>query len=272
MNALPIVRTPTPFCTAELPLFGTYSFWLDGNGKITRENGTYREPRPNAFSLPAASVTSDYAHAAFARPCPGSTPTCRASCYVRGLAQNAPDVYDRYHQNLEALTLVLAERTGREFFLGALKLAGWIEEHARHGFRWHVSGDVLNVKHAEWIVTVCRLARGVPFWIYTRTLDAVPTLRRARNLAVNISADVDNYSAARACALTHSARLCYLSTGEVPDDLPPGSVIFPDYPIRLRSDPTWFDHLPRDLRAAVCPTDLYGQSEAHRCGPCRKCF
>jgi hypothetical protein len=263
---LPIATT---FCEAAVPLFDGLSFYVDGNSKITRGNGSYSSPKPNAFSLPAASVPDAYAHAG-ARACPGSTPTCRSSCYVRGLAQHAPALYAHYRDNEIALSQCLS--TPRGFSWSALKLGMWIEDNAAEGFRWHVSGDVLSPAHAEWIVSVCKIAADVPFWIYTRTLLAVSILREASNLAVNVSADADNYASARAIALEHGARLCYLITGEIPADLPPGSVLFPDYPVRKQKGSDWFDALAPEHRKMICPADMFSQSEAHRCGPCTKCF
>lgn len=268
---LPIATT---FCGAEIPLFDGLSFFIEGNSKITRENGTYNNPKPNALSLPAASVVDPYPHTG-PRACPGSTPTCRASCYVKGLAQHAPEIYSRYQANADALAVILTPGNDRQFFHSALKLAQWIEENAAGGFRWHVSGDVLHAHHALWITEVCSLAPDVDFWIYTRTLDAVPTLIRAFNLAVNVSADSDNYADALAVARANGARVCYLTmNGELPD-LPDGSVIFPDYALRTRKpgdDATRWQSLTPEQRRGVCPTDQFGQSEAHRCGPYRKCF
>ena len=264
----------TTFCGATLELFDGLALFLDGNSKITRENGTYSNPKPNALSLPAASVADVYAHAT-PRACPGSTPTCRASCYVKGLAQHAPEIYSRYQSNADALATILKPGNDRAFFLSALKLAQWIEENAAGGFRWHVSGDVLHAHHALWIAEVCALAPGVEFWIYTRTLEAVPVLIRAHNLAVNVSADADNFIAAREVAQANGARVCYLTTDGSLPELPDGSVIFPDYALRTRKpgdDATWWNSLTPDQRRGVCPTDQFGQSEAHRCGPCRKCF
>lgn len=298
-RTLPIA---TNFCGATLELFDGLSLFLDGNSKITRGNGTYLEPKPNAFSLPAASVPTPYPGAG-PRACPGSTPICRASCYVKGLAQHAPELYAHYQSNADTLAEIFACSKGRLFPWSALKLAMWIEDNAREGFRWHVSGDVLNEQHAQWIVTVCGLAPEVPFWIYTRTLGVVGALREARNLAVNVSADADNFADARAIAIEHGARICYLTTGEhdwkpfhenaprhcdrcdsydtsdlvrpcsgVPADLPAGSVIFPDYPLRKRVGSDWFDTLTPKHKRMTCPTDVFSQSEAHRCGPCSKCF
>jgi hypothetical protein len=246
---------------------------VDGNSKITAGNGSFEQPAPNALSLPAASV--DWAGPS----CPGSTPTCRASCYVRGLAKHAPDVYAAYHENLSALTWLLDRPGTREE--SARRLGTWIALNARGGFRWHVSGDVLNAEHAYWIVEVCRHSRDVNHWIYTRTFSAVPALTCAPNLVVNISADVDNYAEARRVATLHGLRVCYEATcdGAVPADLPAGdaAVIFPDYSLRGRKleRPTshaWWVGLEQERRRQTCPADFYGQSDAMRCGPCSKCL
>lgn len=250
---------------------GLVTFVIDGNSKITAANGTFDAPRPNAFSLLAASATPDNVH------CPGSTPTCRASCYVRGLAKHAPDVYAAYRENAAALDVVLRE-PGLAWE-SAAALGAWITAHAPGGFRWHVSGDVWSAEHAHWIVNVCFASRTVGHWIYTRTLEAVPELMRAPNLTVNVSADRDNYVAARAVAERHGAKLTYLArdADDWPADLPWDAVVFPDYPLRGRAfvEPTehpWWRSLPVAKRRQVCPADQFGQSEAHRCGPCSKCM
>lgn len=290
----------TAFIHTRVELAPGVSVVIDGNSKITVGNGTYDDPKPNAFSLPAASVSAP----GF---CPRSTPTCRASCYVRGLAKHAPDVYEAYRQNADALTILRSAPADR-MWRAADTLGEWIEANASAGFRWHVSGDVWDVQHACWIVAVCQASPKVPHWVYTRTLSAVPTLMRAKNLAVNVSADRDNYADARDCAVQNGARVAYMATphtwtdgpsqGEarcqtcramdhsmlpnvpgpcVPRDLPDGSVIFPDYPLRGRElvDPTlhsWWQSAPRRVRLMTCPADFFGQSEQHRCGPCSKCL
>jgi hypothetical protein len=275
---------------------------IDGNSKITGSNGTYANPVPNAFSLPASSVGG-----ADSGACPGSTATCRASCYVRGLAKHAPDVYAAYHENATALIRIF-DSSSEIAYDTADSLGAWIEKHARFGFRWHVSGDVWNWEHALWIKNVCRASRDVPHWIYTRTLDVVDILTVAPNLAVNVSADRENYNEARAVASRTGARLAYMTVGPhewhaldeasaycpgcgqtdgpgvgitnmpcVPDDLPTGSVVFPDYPLRGRDlpDPTiapYWQNAPHKLRVMTCPADFFGQSESARCGPCNKCM
>jgi hypothetical protein len=254
----------TQFTFAEVPLWDGLAFYVDGNSKITWDNGTYAEPKPNAFSLPHIAT------------CPGSTARCRESCYVHGLKKNAPEVYRHYELNEMALHAIFDSDGVRR--LAAIKLADWISDNASGGFRWHVSGDIFSRRHAEWIDEVCRLAPDVAFWIYTRSLSSAQFLN-ASNLAVNISADKHNFAAASRLASGIGARVCYLVSeiDEVIPDLPPGSVIFPDYPLRGRSLPIateapWWQKIAPEQRRMVCPPDFFGQSEEHRCGPCKKCL
>lgn len=247
-----------------MPLWADLSFYIDGNSKITASGGTFEAPKPNAFSLPHIAT------------CPGSTPACRAACYVHGLQRNA-DVYAKYSLNAMALARLLPDwPRARD---AADVLAEWINEHCLE-FRWHVSGDVFSNRHAQWIVEVCRGSLETQHWIYTRSFAYAPTLMRAPNLVVNLSADRDNLSVALSVARTTGARVCYMAQDADPRALPvlpAGSVIFPDYPQRGRvlSEPAshaWWQGLAHRERAMVCPADFFGQSEAHRCGPCRKCM
>lgn len=114
---------------------------------------------------------------------------------------------------------------------------------------------------------------------YTRSLFSVGILVQAKNLAVNVSADKHNFAAAEPVAFRHRARLCYLVSepDEVIPELPPGSVLFPDYPLRGRELPIanehpWWQGLSQDQKRMVCPADFYGQSESARCGPCKHCL
>jgi hypothetical protein len=182
-----------------------------------------------------------------------------------------------------------------------LILGGWIRENAQGGFRWHVSGDIFSLEYAEWIAAVCMEAPEVRFWIYTRSFDdgsLLPLMDVSTccggNLAINLSCDRDNYELAKEVRDDWShwvefevgvtpehhegPRLCYLTLdGMVPGDLPPGSVIFPDYQIRPKqfttmSESPWWATLNTDQKAMVCPVDAWGKSEKNRCGPCRKCL
>lgn len=250
----------TTYVSTSVDVLPGVAVTIDGNNKITLDD--YYQPRPNAFSLPDTST------------CPGSTPTCRASCYVHGLGRNAPYVRQSYRGN-ERVTHMVTMSPGLHAD-SARALGRWIAHNCRSGFRWHVSGDVYSIRYARWIRDVCGWSPDVRHWIYTRTLGAVPTLTAARNLAVNVSADRDNYAEARRVADANGLRLCYLATGDVPD-LAADSVIFPDYPQRGRDldDPKslpWYRALTAEQRRMICPADFFGQSQHHRCGPCSRCL
>lgn len=235
---------------------------IDGNSKITLTD--YYEPQPNALSLPHIST------------CPGATPTCLRSCYVTGLQRNAPDVYESYRRNEATLHRALMTPGTRGD--SAERLGAWISASVP-GFRWHVSGDVMHDRHAAWIVDVCRRSPSTPHWIYTKTHALVDVLCMAENLIVNISADADNWRQAKRVADRTGARVCFEASGDgaLPDGLRVGDVVFPDYALRGRDldDPTsapWWQGLTQLQRRLVCPADFLGQSEQHRCGPCRKCL
>jgi hypothetical protein len=272
---LPIIGTSAPttaFCAARLDGPLTHLF-VDGNQKITRGNGTYQDPKPNAFSLVQIA------------DCPGSTEVCRASCYVHGLEQHAGDTHALYRHNSEAIRLILADNDAASAW--ATILADWIKHDAPGGFRWHVSGDVFSLAYAAWIADVCRASASVPHWIYTRSFSFLDPLvevctQRGGNLALNLSADAANWSEAVAASGRYNLRLCYLATGHPADDrnidaLAADEVIFPDYPLRPRqsdkptSHPWWQELLP-SRRKLVCPVDAFGKSESLRCGPCSRCL
>lgn len=275
--------------------------YLDGNSKVTAGNGDYSNPRPNAFSLRAQAVTDAKVDALYQRygvmseeevatprdtfggsDCPGSTPTCRAACYVAGIDEHQTAIYAMYEHNSEEIRRILADEYLANDWV--MRMAHWITQNAAGGFRLHVSGDVFSMQYAEWLADLCREAPTVRFWIYSRSLDYLAPLaavgtKRGGNLSLNISCDKDNIEAAREAASIHDGRLCYLTTdGEVPDHLPDDSVLFPDYPLRMGAknfaESAWWQSLSKFQRGLVCQVDLQGKSESVRCGleHCDRCL
>jgi hypothetical protein len=236
--------------------------YLDGNGKVTAGNGSYTEPKPNALSLPNISC------------CPFRTPTCEAACYASGISEHRQNLADMYTHNAGQLQRILAGTRYR----WAVELGGWIQDNAAGGFRWHVSGDIVSMEHAEWIALVAEKSPRVRHWIYTRSFPFLEPLAGVSNLTVNLSGDRDNWGAARRVHDRYGFRLTYLTVdGALPDELPDGSVIFPDYRLRGRhlDDPTqgkWWQALGERRRRMVCGADYFGSSESYRCGPCKKCL
>jgi hypothetical protein len=266
------------FCSTEVPVLPGYAFTIDGNSKITASGGTFDDPRPNALSLPHVSC------------CPGATSACIDECYVHGLSQREVELYAAYKMNERTLHAVLLSKSRIE--QAAKALGTWIAEHCT-AFRWHVSGDVINDRHAKFITTVCGWSRRTAHWIYTRTHDeaVLEWLTLAPNLALNLSVDRVNWSShVEHLAIKYRARLCYMTSGEAVPRLPPGSVIFPTYALRRpdfgpfthelppddgplrRIESDWWEGLTHDEHKQVCPSDYFGHSPSYRCGPCRKCM
>lgn len=246
----------TKFCASKIVGDDGRYLWIDGNQKITAGNGSFEEPKPNAFSLLQVD------------DCPWRTPICEAACYVHQLQEHAPDVHAMYKHNSKVIREILELHQGLYAWAG--RFASWISSNAQGGFRWHVSGDVFSEDYAQFIFDVARRSPYVQHWIYTRSLDLIPFLIDLDNLTVNVSCDQDNYWIASRIAKRNHLRLCYLTTdGTIPDDLPEGSVIFPGYSVRSRA---WFEWLEQHEKSMVCPVDMFGKSEAIRCGPCRKCI
>jgi hypothetical protein len=281
---LPVVGTSaatTAFCATKLEGPGGH-LWLDGNGKITAGNGTLAEPKPNALSLLPGNTEERRSE------CPGSTAICRASCYVHGLEKHAGDTFALYEHNTRTLRGITdpdpsTPRDWARFYDWAAGLANWATEHARGGFRWHVSGDVYSDAHAYWIMHVAMWSPSVTHWIYTRTFEHAWRLADLENLSLNLSADDENYARALAFQRSHPrSRICYLShDGKVPANLPEGSVVFPDYayratvgttPAAKRDHSPFYQALTSSQRRGLCPVDFYGKSEQNRCGPCSKCI
>ena len=261
----------TSYVFKELVIDENTTLYVDGNSKITVGNGTYDAPKPNAFSLPHIST------------CPGATKECMSACYIYGLQNNAPEVYKMYARNEQAMHRILMAGAWSKLAKKASDvLSEFIKSECTDGFRWHVSGDVMNDRYADWIMTTAGESEPVRNWLYTRSLGLIERMTekscRANNLIINVSADAENYAEARSIADEFNLRLCYLTRdGNVPDDMQKGDVIFPDYSLRGREldDPTehtFWKSLSSDYKKMVCPADFFGQSEQHRCGPCKKCL
>lgn len=282
MTSLPVIGRPTSaastaFVHAMVDLLGhkgqAHRLHIDGNQKITWANGSYNAPEPNAFSV--VNVED----------CPGSTPTCRASCYVQGIEKYASDLFSLYRHNSHEIREILE---GVSTYRCARQFARWITEHASGGFRWHVSGDVFSEPYAEWIAAVCAYSSYVQHWIYTRSFHLIEPLLSVRtglggNLAINLSADQDNYASARALADRYDLRVCYMviADGVVPEGMRDEDILFPDYalrgakgatPVEIRAGSEWYQGLANRHRRMICPVDFYSKSEGNRCGPCRRCL
>ena len=237
-------------------------FTFDGNSKITANNGTFENPKLNAFSLVQI------------QDCPGSTSTCRKLCYVHGLQKNAKNIHNSYKENSFNIKKILQSNEDTNQVINLF--SNWISSNCIE-FRWHVSGDIFSRDYAEFIKQVCFKTPSVKFWIYTKSFEYLEHIVNLDNLIVNISADKDNIDLAKRKAKLYDLRICYLSEeGEIPE-LSNDSVIFPNYNLRGRDldTPTshwWWQSLSKKNKDMICPVDFYGQSEDNRCGKCTKCM
>lgn len=258
----------TAFCATKVEGPGGMHLWLDGNGKITAGNGTLDNPKPNAFSLVQI------------KDCPQATASCKLACYVHNLEKFAPDTHRLYSHNSASIREILSDPGSTLGGEWGTQMAHVIAAHCAGGFRWHVSGDIWSYRYAEWIAYVASRSQDVRHWIYTRSFDYIEPLLdvatiHGGNLSVNLSCDKDNIESAKATAAETGFRLCYMCIdGSVPEGLPEGSVIFPDYPLRGGTErgAAWFGRLSRDYKSFVCPVDYHGKSEERRCGRCDRCM
>lgn len=271
---LPLYSTAarTNFCVSSVDGPGGLKLYFDGNSKITAGNGTYDDPKPNAFSLPSRAIEASHGDPGI--HCPDATPTCMASCYVASLADQNAELYGYYRTNFATMQEIIG---GPNENAWAQTVADWISANAPHGFRWHVSGDLYSAEYASFVAHVTKLTNPVQHWIYTRSFWLTAVFVGLPNISVNYSVDRDNYSESIKYFAAHQAsgspvRYCYLASGpgDTPE-LPEGSVIFPDYHLR-GGTAEWFNFLPAAKKKMVCPVDLHGKSERRRCGPCSKCI
>src|SRR3989338_982562 len=240
------------------------TFCFDGNGKVTYGNGSFENPVANSFSLVQI------------KDCPFATETCKSVCYVHGLEKEEAKIHSKYYENSRTIREILDDPDYALIAAGVF--ANYITNMCSAGFRWHVSGDIFSRKYAEFIRTVCILSPEVKHIIYTRSFIYIFSLIGIPNLVLNLSADKDNIADARILHKHFGLRICYLTVeGEVPKDLPDGSVLFPAYELRGRdllkpTEAPWWQSLNSCQRKMVCQPDFFGQSESYRCGPCQKCL
>lgn len=261
----------TSYVHARVDAPGGMHLFIDGNQKISG----FDDPKPNAFSI----VQVD--------DCPYRTPSCESSCYAHQIEKHVPDLHAMYRHNSAAIRKIL----GSDLEVGWIDhLAKWISENCEdRGFRWHVSGDVYSAEYADFIATVCTYSTGVAHWIYTRSFPYLEQLVEVStvnggNLAINLSADRDNYWLARRFAETYGLRVCYMVTSmddRPPPDMREGDVLFPDYSLRgavglspteQRDASPWWQSLTGAQQHMTCPTDFYSKAAGTVCGPCRKCL
>lgn len=139
----------------------------------------------NAFGLPAGNNNS----------CPGATSYCSKICYA-GKIERLPTlkaVRDVVNSNFEQLKN--ASLTGMVDLIDQM-ITSFSRECDRFKapkyFRIHWDGDFFSPDYARAWAIVCKAHKDVRFWVYTRSMWALPILQDIPNVALFASADPEN--------------------------------------------------------------------------------
>lgn len=174
-----------------------------------------------------------------------------ATCYVDKLVK----VYPSFGKVLLQNTLLLRGKTKDEMqqILEAT-ISSFVERNKAGDlyFRLHTSGDFFSEDYANaWADTILRFP-SVRFWVYTRSLWAVPLLVGCNNLAIYVSSDVINYEEASRVFEKYRAAHNNLGIAYM------GSTA-----------------LPKDRRWVVCPEisgKIKNSATVGACATCRLCM
>lgn len=157
----------------------------------------------NAFGLPAGSEQS----------CPGATIFCNKICYA-GTMERLPylkslrEVLESNFNQLKNASLVemidLLDYMLIEFEKECVK------KNAPKHFRIHWDGDFFNQTYAQAWAIVIKAHKSVQFWVYTRSMFALPILSNIDNLSLYASADPVNLEIVKKLAPMYGANIAYV--------------------------------------------------------------
>ncbi|MGD9381587.1 MAG: hypothetical protein PVI03_04010 [Candidatus Thorarchaeota archaeon] len=107
------------------------------------------------------------------------------SCYARRLEKIRPSVRKGHDARTEAVIKATESKAGMENWVSAMveRLSKKLDGRF---FRWHDSGDLINVAHLDMI---CRVARALPdvrFWLPTKEKKILREYTRKRLLPINL--------------------------------------------------------------------------------------
>jgi len=126
--------------------------------------------------------------------CPGSTDGpggCLGVCY----AANLRKLYKNYAKVEDDNTALLKDKTEGELFeILSNTVLKWLlgGGYKSPYFRLHTAGDIFSVEYAAAWAKVIKQTPLVHFWVYTRSLFAVPILKDCKNLTIMLSCDAVN--------------------------------------------------------------------------------
>lgn len=89
--------------------------------------------------------------------------SCSKDCYAAKLARLRKTVREAWKRNLEIVS------TDRDSFFTQVKAAAMITRF----FRWHVSGDILDIDYFDRMVKIARELKGTEFLVFTKNYEDV---------------------------------------------------------------------------------------------------
>jgi ferredoxin len=148
------------------------------NKKVSISNGNRKMGQIPSVSLPPIITCKNCA-------------TCAKKCYAAKLARIYPTVRDSYNRNLEILN------EDRNAYFMQVKAAAMMARY----FRFHVSGDIIDIDYLDRMVKLTRECKNTEFLVFTKNYEDVneyfETHKKPRNLHLIFSlpftgATIDN--------------------------------------------------------------------------------
>lgn len=102
--------------------------------------------------------------------------SCSKDCYAAKLARLRPSVRDAWQRNLTIVT------KDRESYFTQVKAAAMITRF----FRWHVSGDILDIDYLDRMVKLARDLKGTEFLAFTKNYEDVNEYFRNHKKPANL--------------------------------------------------------------------------------------
>lgn len=111
--------------------------------------------------------------------------TCAKQCYALRMCKRYKSVKNAYDRNLELLN------TNRDSYFLQVKAAAMLSRY----FRFHVSGDIIDIDYLDRMVKVARELKGTEFLCFTKNYEDVneyfETHRKPKNLHLIFSLPFD---------------------------------------------------------------------------------
>lgn len=161
---------------------GMQKFKLTNNSKVRFKKNHY-----NTFSLSQGAIEDG-------GTCPGMTEGpdgCGEKCYDKNLRK----LYKAYAAVEDYNTKLVVDRPADKVYETIKNsVTYWLlgGGHESPYFRIHTGGDFYNNQYAKCWAKVMNEYPDVKFWAYTRSLFAVPTLAKIKNLTLYLSCDQVN--------------------------------------------------------------------------------